>query len=118
MGNKIVKKEINQFFREVKQQLKLSYNSTQMKKIFLFIQNSTESYFQENPSATFSDFQNEFGTTKDIIASALEIMDTDTLSKKLNNSAFIKRCCMIVLMLALLAFGIKTGLYIKSYHDV
>lgn len=116
--NNNLKKEKKKFYKEIKHQLKLSYNSKQSREIFTVIQKSTESYFEEHPTASFADFQKDYGTAKDIIESALEFMDIELISEKMNSSFLVKRCCIVILMLSILAFAIKTGLYIKSYLDV
>ena len=110
-------KELNNYVKNLKRHLKLTYTRQEADKISNYILKNANTFFEENPSASFSDFEHEFGSVDEIASSITETEWTKDFKRQSSLLHFRKKIlkvCAAAFVLLSLLIG---TLCIKIYWD-
>ena len=108
-------RELKQYFRRLKKQLKYTYSSEQTDKIMKRLQISSDNYFLENPDASFEDFIEEFGNMGDLSLDFIE--NAKDLSKLTDIAPIRKKFYKIIIGILVFIFLFYWGLFLLDYIE-
>ncbi len=108
-------RELKQYFRRLKKQLKYTYSSEQTDKIMKRLQISSDNYFLENPDASFEDFIEEFGNMEDLSLDFIE--NAKDLSKLTDIAPIRKKFYKIIIGILVFIFLFYWGLFLLDHIE-
>ena len=101
----------NQYISNIKRNLKIT---TKYKKEFLQnLENSVEEYTNENPTASYQDIEETFGSVEDIIESYYESMEKEEILKKIR----LKKIIFAGIISVLIIFIISSVIYVSYLEN-
>lgn len=81
------------------------------------ISKNMDTFFEENPSASFSEFETEFGSIDEVVSSISETEFTQNSPHKWSLLYFRKKIYRICALFIILMSLIISTVYIKAYMD-
>ena len=105
-------KHLKRYCRAVRRDLPCSGKLKQ--KILTEISMSVRTYLEENPSASYTEIENKFGTPQQITSAYLDEMDHQVLAKELKLKSKIVKIVATALIASLLMFA---ATLITVIHD-
>ena len=117
MNKTATTKEVKKYIKKLRQHLLLSHSKQETKQIIGLLTQNIDTFFEENPSASFQDFEKDFGSIDEIASSVFEIGLSQNSSQKLNTLHFHGRFFTFLKVSVLLLVLLIGSLYIKSYFD-
>ncbi len=110
-------REIKKYFKIIRKNLKFSCSRKKANQIIQSVKANAEEFFLEHPSASFVDFEENFGKAKDVSESILKteiLYDSNSLETLQFKRKFFKLLSITIIFLALLIGGIS----VKVYFDI
>ena len=110
-------REIKRYFKIIRKNLKFSCSHKKANQIIQSIKENAEEFFVEHPSASFVDFEENFGKAKDVSESILKteiLYDSNSLKTLQFKRKFFRVLSITIIFLALLIGGIS----VKVYFDI
>ena len=110
-------REIKKYFKIIRKNLKFSCSRKKANQIIQSIKVNAEEFFLEHPSASFVDFEENFGKAKDVSESILKteiLYDSNSLKTLQFKRKFFKVLSITIIFLALLIGSIS----VKVYFDI
>lgn len=104
-------KRLNLYFKKVKDHLQLTYSKKQTLSILQNLKKNAYTYFEENPTATFEDFETYFGSPENI---SIDVSDYTSI-KNDNLIIFKKKCYKTIVMLTFVLLVFIGCLVFKQY---
>jgi len=92
----------------------LSYSSKLKKKLLPDIELSIEQFIEDNPSVSYEDIVEEFGTPQDMVKTFLETEEASELEQSFSVK---RRVSKVIIILALLLFIFTIVITIKNHLD-
>lgn len=115
--NVALNSELQNYSAKLKKHLKLTYSAREADKIMDIISKNIDTFFEENPSATFSDFESNFGSIDEIASSIAETEFFRNSPHKWStlyyHRKFLKLCTVLIILVSL----VISIVYIKGYYD-
>lgn len=111
-------KEIRAYTRKLKKHLRLTYSWPKANQIMDIISANIVTFFDENPSATFSDFEREFGSIDDVSSSIAETEFASNYTHRWNilklRRFYLKLSAVFILLMAIIISTVCIKTYLNS----
>ncbi len=111
--SQVTEKELKQYFRQIR--LLMPVFGREEKQFLRDLRESVADFMEANPGCSLEQIEERFGEPKEIAADYLSNAATLGLCKKISIRKYIRRGIALIMVLALLTFGIYNGLLYKLY---
>ncbi len=111
--NPVNNEQIKQYFKQIK--LLLPIYSKDEKIFIKDLQKSVQDYIDEHPSCAYEDILDRFEEPADVVHNYISSLDQYQLCKRISLKKVIRNAVVIVVITAIVAFGIRTALVYKAY---
>lgn len=110
--------ELENYLSKIYNQLLITYNKEEANRILAMLRQSALEFLEENPNASFEDFQTQYGDIDEFSETTIFNANSTDISNKLDKTRIFKKFLISIIIILLILSCIKIGLYIKSYKDV
>lgn len=117
MNQNLYKKELKQYFKIIKRSLLLSYSRQHTNSILQMLEQNAIIYFDENPTANFEDFKQQFGEPEHLSPDIFEMTFASVPTKTVETISYKKRSFKIIVAGVLICILLIAGFYLKAYLD-
>ncbi len=121
MSKMMKQREVKKYFKVIRKNLKFSYSRKDTEQIMQSIKKNAEEFFIQHPKASFTDFEENFGTANDVSSSILQtelIYNSDSLKNMHFKRNFFKVLGITVISLALIICSLSIKFYIDIHKSI
>lgn len=111
----MLKTELKPYFKKIRKNLLLSYSRQHTKSIMNIIEQNAVQFFEENPTATFEEFKNQFGEPDNLWSSVFEMEFSCNPSENFSSISRGKTIFQIITLTVILCTLFLTIFLVNEY---